>query len=515
MKPGSTGTGSIGGGGFAKPPTNQGSGLGKAGTAAAAGGLGAAGGFAAGSLAGKGSSGLSGILGSGTKGIGSSSSGGGGLNKGLSKLGLAGGAGALGAGALGAGALGGMAAKKKYSYPKVSKISSLFHKKPKGITSPGYGSSFGTKFTPNQMYKQKKGFSKKAVGLGVAAGFVGGAALGVAGTMATYSVYHRYQEFKNMMRMRGFGDYDDDNDFRSSYMRNECMGGCPMNSHCEWGFCECNYGYERRFGHCGRVGSVFNPRPVRFDPFVSCASTATCQEMDINMICNTELTVQAGGKCQCKTDMKWNEAKGECQFYFNVDCTQFTYETPPSKFILDAVKTAETQSLQNPIPQESTTSELSTPTIEQSLGTSLLSHIDRNRATEAQLKEAYCRDIDAFSFDFNVDDGKPPRCDPVPRTACGVVYDSGSCSGGFKLIISEGEITFPYFSSYWKYRNDIDLIGVKAGCTLTGFSDTNYSGKRGTFRADATDRWWVLKEYAEFVHLDQDIESIQCVCRRT
>ena len=35
---------------------------------------------------------------------------------------------------------------------------------------------------------------KKALGLGVAAGFVGGAALGAAGTMATYSVYHRCVE---------------------------------------------------------------------------------------------------------------------------------------------------------------------------------------------------------------------------------------------------------------------------------------------------------------------------------
>ena len=48
------------------------------------------------------------------------------------------------------------------------------------------------------MYKKKSGISKKALGLGVAAGFVGGAALGVAGTMATYSVYHRYQvEWQN------------------------------------------------------------------------------------------------------------------------------------------------------------------------------------------------------------------------------------------------------------------------------------------------------------------------------
>ena len=37
------------------------------------------------------------------------------------------------------------------------------------------------------------GFSKKALGLGVGAGFLGGAGLGVAGTLATYSVYHRYQ----------------------------------------------------------------------------------------------------------------------------------------------------------------------------------------------------------------------------------------------------------------------------------------------------------------------------------
>ena len=37
------------------------------------------------------------------------------------------------------------------------------------------------------------------------------------------------------------------------------------------------------------------------------------QAIDINMMCNTNLTVQAGGKCQCKPDMKWNEASGECQ----------------------------------------------------------------------------------------------------------------------------------------------------------------------------------------------------------
>ena len=60
--------------------------------------------------------------------------------------------------------------------------------------TPGYGTSWGTSFANGAgQYKSKSGFSKKALGLGVGAGFLGGAGLGVAGTLATYSVYHRYQ----------------------------------------------------------------------------------------------------------------------------------------------------------------------------------------------------------------------------------------------------------------------------------------------------------------------------------
>ena len=36
-------------------------------------------------------------------------------------------------------------------------------------------------------------------------------------------------------------------------------------------------------------------------------------------------------------------------------------------------------------------------------------------ATANEIKEAYCRDIDAFSADFNVDPQRPQRCEPVPR----------------------------------------------------------------------------------------------------
>ena len=60
--------------------------------------------------------------------------------------------------------------------------------------APGYGTSWGTSFANGAgQYKSKSGFSKKALGLGVGAGFLGGAGLGVAGTLASYSVYHRYQ----------------------------------------------------------------------------------------------------------------------------------------------------------------------------------------------------------------------------------------------------------------------------------------------------------------------------------
>jgi len=413
----------------------------------------------------------------------------------------------------GLGAAGGLAAgsyANKYKYPKSSWFSSVTKSKPS--YKPGYGTAWGTNFGSGHMYKKKSGISKKALGLGVAAGFVGGAALGVAGTMATYSVYHRYQEFKNMMRMRGFGYGDDDMGWGNSYRRNECQYGCPMNSHCEWGYCECDYGFWRRYGQCVRKGGNYNPRPGSFNPFISCASYADCQAIDINMMCNTNLTVQTGGKCQCKPDMKWNEASGECQMFLDVDCSSITYETPPSKIILDAVSKAQANNISAGPPDELGDIN-ATPSIEQSLNSSLLSQLDSKAATANEIKEAYCRDIDAFSFDFDVDPQRPPRCDPVPSQACGIVYDSHSCSGGWKLIITQGEISFPYFSSYWKYRNDIDLIGVKAGCTLTGYSDTGYSGRKGTFKApENSEFWWVLEDYAEFQHLDSDIESIQCVC---
>ena len=45
---------------------------------------------------------------------------------------------------------------------------------------------------------------------------------------------------------------------------------------------------------------------------------------------------------------------------------------------------------------------LRTLTREESLANSLLSRIDPKNATADEIKEAFCRDIDAFSFEFQV-----------------------------------------------------------------------------------------------------------------
>ena len=64
---------------------------------------------------------------------------------------------------------------------------------------------------------------------------------------------------------------------------------------------------------------------------------------DMNLVCNTNLTTQGSvGKCECRRDMRWNTGEGECQFYLDVDCSSFTYETRPSPNILAAVERANT-----------------------------------------------------------------------------------------------------------------------------------------------------------------------------
>ena len=64
-----------------------------------------------------------------------------------------------------------------------------------GYRAPCYGTNWGTSF-PAGVGSYKGELSGKTLGLGVGPGFLGGSAvarLGVAATVATYAVYHRWE----------------------------------------------------------------------------------------------------------------------------------------------------------------------------------------------------------------------------------------------------------------------------------------------------------------------------------
>ena len=98
---------------------------------------------------------------------------------------------------------------------------------------------------------------------------------------------------------------------------------------------------------------------------------------------------------------------GECQLYLDVDCSNFTYETKPSTVVLEAVnKTLDSLEGQNTT--EINLSDPSKPenqTISASpnatLANSLLSSIDKDKASKQDIKEAFCRDIDSFSWELS------------------------------------------------------------------------------------------------------------------
>ena len=72
------------------------------------------------------------------------------------------------------------------------------------------------------------------------------------------------------------------------------------------------------------------------------------------------------------------------------------------------------------------------------------------------------------------------------------------------MVIPVGELRFRWFTSYWSYRcntlssfyscelillrNDMDTVGVRAGCTLTAYSDSSFNGDRIDIKATTIDR---------------------------
>ena len=190
------------------------------------------------------------------------------------------------------------------------------------------------------------------------------------------------------------------------------MQGCPTyNSHCEWGVCECDENApSRRDGHCYQeyenesfkkdwnkgclgVGSGANSE---IGSCTNLQSSSYTGFNDMNLVCNSNMTevlgVQLGeDRCQCRPGMKFNEFANECQIFLDVDCSHISYESKPSQAILDAVETGKKRNIQ-------IDTENRTETAQETLKNSLLSFIDIEHATKNEIKEAFCRDIDVFSF---------------------------------------------------------------------------------------------------------------------
>ena len=232
------------------------------------------------------------------------------------------------------------------------------------------------------------------MGLGVGPGHLGRSVDGAMLTYATMSVYHRYIMYSHLMHLNRFGNAYRDPYYSSYYYQGQCEGGCPINSRCEYGFCNCLPVYTQINGQCYRQ-KTYAQRAPSIKPFIACMESSSCHRMDINLICNTNLTSTGDeGRCECRRDMRWNSKDHECQFYLDVDCSNYTYESQPTTTVLDAVN----QTLEDVGDKELNANP--NPSPEQTLKNSLLSNIDPENATENEIKEAFCRDIDSFSWEF-------------------------------------------------------------------------------------------------------------------
>lgn len=71
---------------------------------------------------------------------------------------------------------------------------------------------------------------------------------------------------------------------------------------------------------------------------------------------------------------------------------------------------------------------------------------------------------------------------------------------------------FRYWSADWKYRNDADLVAVRAGCTFTAWTEVAFEGEKMILVGGSRDRWVVLAESQDFVNFHENILSFQCQC---
>ena len=74
-------------------------------------------------------------------------------------------------------------------------------------------------------------------------------------TMFDFDRYQRYRWYRqHVLGRQPGGDYWDSY-FPQFYQNNQCLDGCPVNSHCQWGFCECDEGFYKSWGLCSTAST--------------------------------------------------------------------------------------------------------------------------------------------------------------------------------------------------------------------------------------------------------------------
>lgn len=69
-----------------------------------------------------------------------------------------------------------------------------------------------------------------------------------------------------------------------------------------------------------------------------------------------------------------------------------------------------------------------------------------------------------------------------------------------------------FLSANWFMRDDLDTVGVKAGCSLHLWTRLNFAGAYTVVTAGFQDRWVVLGEEEEFTRFHENVESVACSC---
>merc|ERR1711971_181393 len=410
---------------------------------------------------------------------------------------------------------------------------------------------------------------QKSMGIGAVPGFLGGSGYNFGSKLASYSVYHRYQRYRwyqhHHLQASGREIVDTwDSNYQNFYSVNKCLGGCPPNAHCEWGVCECDDGFKRAWGGCFNMNFTSMPEPPRpRDQALACSRSQECFGHDMNMVCRDQT-------CQCREDMRWNSKALECQLYLDVYCSHLNYTTPVSEDVLTAAKMIEQKRRGWVDEADKKRKILQLPALH--LATKLHGRIDVGKAYDAgnicsvvlshQLSgcslysmERMLRpesralpsnrsetpsesledslllvlssenrtklDADvweeAFSHLLHLDQNeeRPKNCPQINASLCAVLYDSSTCSSGsWELPVHDGtQKQLNYWSSDWKYRNDADILGVRSGCSFTGWTGSSFDGDSFSFTAGMSDRWVVFAYSPVYAAFDENILSFQCNCR--